>query len=975
MNLGGWGQLKQLATAALKDDVKEEPQENPMELLKAEFSIRIARLEERLKTITKERDELKKEKEEAAQQPQAPVQAAVAERTVESARPTAEHLDTIRQLTEEGEKLSKKQLLQESHIKKLRKEKEEAENTIKMLTDRSTNSESLLESKIIRIKELEMQVKKQAEQIAENGARTVQQLREVEENTRKECMKMLQENTQEGESTKSSMSQTITQLRNQILILQEKAGNSEDQHLNDVVGYKQRAEEAEMRNQELIQSIPEATRQLTQQIQNLNMSINEERSSWEKIEDSLNSRLNHAEIRLREALDREKEALHANSEANLQFKMLSAEEDAKGYEQRLDDSQKQIEHLLGQLQHFKVQVSEAQSQLKVAEKKHQEELKKVSHHAEMLKEQLSAAQMRLNELSDRQKDPATPTPTPEPHISRQNSSVELQQFGLHFQSTNYNSLPLEKMNVFTKQKEGELLAVQAQKNALEQEKQLLQDELVRLTSQNETLKRESEELRETRNKLEDLGRRYDTALVLIGEKEEEVEEKRADIVDMKALYKGQITELLEQIDRLNRSAMGLLDRLRDRDSSAPSIRIISDTGPQKDITPEPSATKPLKESRKERRLREQQEREDEIERHLQEQEDLNEKARATEAERLHNEYREKKIKQDEVDLARFEQERRMLREEQQKIEEEKTKIELQMETDSRKAMQEEEEKTMAELKKRERQIEEQVKIMERQRLEEEAKMLAEMSHQRMDRQEQVKNKRGILWKQGHWWKSWQQRYFEIDGDTMSYYVEPDKLVMKGSFPLKGSTVSIVDDTEDRTFCFRIDTTINKSFLISAESTRERQEWMDAVKFGSHGFLVDQFMEDEKFIRRHRATINSEITRIARRGYLEERSTLGMWTKRYFVLHSNPSTDSIIVFDDESMISRRGEIKVEGAVVERSEIAGKVCCLVIRMRRPPEETVVWLSAQTEEERTDWIDAITIAQIAIHKEKVFVNMFMS
>jgi hypothetical protein len=51
--------------------------------------------------------------------------------------------------------------------------------------------------------------------------------------------------------------------------------------------------------------------------------------------------------------------------------------------------------------------------------------------------------------------------------------------------------------------------------------------------------------------MEDLTRRYNTLLELMGEKEEQVEELKADILDMKALYRNQINELLERIEHLS----------------------------------------------------------------------------------------------------------------------------------------------------------------------------------------------------------------------------------------------------------------------------------------------------------------------------------------------------------------------------------------------------------------------------------------
>jgi hypothetical protein len=61
-----------------------------------------------------------------------------------------------------------------------------------------------------------------------------------------------------------------------------------------------------------------------------------------------------------------------------------------------------------------------------------------------------------------------------------------------------------------------------------------------------------EELRDVRKQIKDINQRYNTLLELMGEKEEQVEELKADIIDLKSLYKAQISELLEKIEILSK---------------------------------------------------------------------------------------------------------------------------------------------------------------------------------------------------------------------------------------------------------------------------------------------------------------------------------------------------------------------------------------------------------------------------------------
>lgn len=54
--------------------------------------------------------------------------------------------------------------------------------------------------------------------------------------------------------------------------------------------------------------------------------------------------------------------------------------------------------------------------------------------------------------------------------------------------------------------------------------------------------------KDLKSQMDDLKKRYNAALELIGEKEEQLEDLKADIEDLKILYKTQISELLLKIE-------------------------------------------------------------------------------------------------------------------------------------------------------------------------------------------------------------------------------------------------------------------------------------------------------------------------------------------------------------------------------------------------------------------------------------------
>ncbi|XP_015933438.2 golgin candidate 5-like [Arachis duranensis] len=81
----------------------------------------------------------------------------------------------------------------------------------------------------------------------------------------------------------------------------------------------------------------------------------------------------------------------------------------------------------------------------------------------------------------------------------------------------------------------------------------LAEELVKMTEQCEKLRGEAAVLPGLRSELEALRRRHSAALELMGERDEELEELRADIVDLKEMYREQVNLLVNQIQRMNPS--------------------------------------------------------------------------------------------------------------------------------------------------------------------------------------------------------------------------------------------------------------------------------------------------------------------------------------------------------------------------------------------------------------------------------------
>ena len=121
---------------------------------------------------------------------------------------------------------------------------------------------------------------------------------------------------------------------------------------------------------------------------------------------------------------------------------------------------------------------------------------------------------------------------------------------------------LEKMQAVMSQREGEITSLQEQLGRVERERSALAEELVALTTKVTQLcvllvvdltlmvpsfrQAEVSVSQALRGELAALKQRHSAALDLLGEKEEKLEELKADLVDMKQLYRSQITEMVEK---------------------------------------------------------------------------------------------------------------------------------------------------------------------------------------------------------------------------------------------------------------------------------------------------------------------------------------------------------------------------------------------------------------------------------------------
>ena len=131
---------------------------------------------------------------------------------------------------------------------------------------------------------------------------------------------------------------------------------------------------------------------------------------------------------------------------------------------------------------------------------------------------------------------------------------------------------MENLRSTLRQRESELFLMKSQLADLESVRNSLSDQLVALKFENKKLYSSLlhvlndlifffvcravgfQKTADLEQQAREMNIRYQTALEMIGAKEEEIQELRADITDMKEMFRNQVSELLLRIERLQKAS-------------------------------------------------------------------------------------------------------------------------------------------------------------------------------------------------------------------------------------------------------------------------------------------------------------------------------------------------------------------------------------------------------------------------------------
>lgn len=568
--------------------------EEDLEALRAEFEQRLGAAERKVYALTKERDAVKKSNEKLTEE----------NATVKDKE------NTIKEILEEGEKLSKKQLELETLIKRLRAQladsEEETEKLTQKLAAEQSMSESLRSAKAqleVEYKEAVDQYKVQLDSQKERYEALLRQAKEEQDVSEARAREAAAENLgrrcREAESRCESMSETILELRDALERQRNEFDAREELIKQELSRLERRCQSSEARHQEVLANMPEATRPLLQQIEAMAASSEAQQVAWREVELSLMDRIAQAERRVSAATENERLAIERwqviqsklvgaegalgqlrgevsrleamlKGEKEIQQEMRSHIERMQQSETRVKSLEVELESTQRDLREEKRQRQAAQKEIKDLKNRLDVGLSRTQSFGALPKEAeppvMAAPGYKWQLVREDQVEPESPglrrreglsefhaqgssdVPVSPVHgLGMGSRRTSIDNFSLGGERRGPSTMELEQLRALVRQKQGEVQALEHQRHELIATRDQLASELVAATTTSQRYQELLEEVEKMKGEKLDVEKRYLAAVELLGERDEQLEELRADLEDVKCMYREQVEMLLAQM--------------------------------------------------------------------------------------------------------------------------------------------------------------------------------------------------------------------------------------------------------------------------------------------------------------------------------------------------------------------------------------------------------------------------------------------
>ena len=335
-----------------------------------------------------------------------------------------------------------------------------------------------------------------------------------------------------------ALAEEKAQLAMSLQSLQDESSRREHQLHQDKLSLEQRCQRAEARAEELAAGVPRATEPLMRQIEELQTERTEQAQLWSESEKKLREQLHAAEQRARAAEENaEQERQRAQSESSradelakrLESERQRATQSESSLEQSLSEAQSKAEHVEKEFERVQASVSERERELSSSQKEvsywRQELLEEQSKTSE-LREEVNRLSQSLEEMKEKE--------------SSQSSSQQRSKWS-------DDAVGNESEESLLRKKNRKLQAAEERVRELEKVRSELEQQLVeyqRERSNSNTNTADANRLPRSSSLGDEeagasLQKRYGTALELLGERDEEVEQLQFDVHELKSVVQSQ----------------------------------------------------------------------------------------------------------------------------------------------------------------------------------------------------------------------------------------------------------------------------------------------------------------------------------------------------------------------------------------------------------------------------------------------------
>eukprot|EP00249_Psilotum_nudum_P011130 c22980_g1_i1 orf=618-3401(-) len=585
------------------EDLKAKSSDAELDALREEYKERLGVAERKVYALTKERDMLRreqnrkndssvllKEKDEIIKQVMAEGEELSKKQAVLEAQMKKLRAQ-VREQEEEKQRLNSKLQVEEARVESIKKEKNALDKALQDAFERS---------------QVELAMQKEFYTNALSKAKEAEARAEAQANS--EAKMELEHRLREAMDRQAVLIQALEELRQALHQTEQQAAFHEDMLRRDNADLERRCQAAELRYEELVAHVPESTRPLLRQIEAMQESTAMRAEAWSGVERALNVRLQEAEARAAAATERVRvinerltQTLSRMAVLEAQVSLLRAEQAqlTRSLEKERQRASENRQEYLAALEAAATQEGRAkQLEEEIAElrSRHKHELaeekslkafleKEVEHERKVrieMEKQLNSENWTGTEkvatcLADSQ--PVNNFNSTLRKFSGFSSAGSVEESDILQSSLDYRlgQIPggigiasdpaatssvgragkftgtLEQLEVLLQQKERELASYVSRLAALESTRDSLAEDLVNTTTQCEKLRAEVASLPGLCAEMDALRRRHASALELMGERDEEVEELRADLADIKQMYREQIDMLVSQIEKLSAS--------------------------------------------------------------------------------------------------------------------------------------------------------------------------------------------------------------------------------------------------------------------------------------------------------------------------------------------------------------------------------------------------------------------------------------